>query len=260
MPIRTIDNPRLYRQIAAQLSELIASGELGEGSRLPSERDLAEQLGVSRPSVREALIALEVQGKVEVRVGSGIFVARARPVAVPDPLAEGQGPFDLLRARWLIEGEIAAEAASNASADDLAIVRDAVRAMEQHQGRHRAADAADRAFHIGIARAAHNSTLVSVVTDLWDQGRGAIWKRMEKHFQTPALRWAVLRDHQAVLAALEAKDSFSARKAMRDHLEHVDRELNRGWDQLKRRDDALPAAAQPATRRRSSGERASRRR
>jgi len=133
MPIRTIDNPRLYRQIAAQLSELIASGELVEGSRLPSERDLAEQLGVSRPSVREALIALEVQGKVEVRVGAGIFVARARPVAVPDPHSEGQGPFDLLRARWLIEGEIAAEAARNASATDLAIVQEAVRAMEQHR-------------------------------------------------------------------------------------------------------------------------------
>ncbi len=92
MPIRTIENPRLYRQIAAQLSSLIASGELGEGSRLPSERDLALQLGVSRPSVREALIALEVQGKVEVRVGAGIFVARARPLAVPNPLTEGQGP------------------------------------------------------------------------------------------------------------------------------------------------------------------------
>jgi DNA-binding FadR family transcriptional regulator len=210
--------------------------------------------------VREALIALEVQGKVEVRVGAGIFVAHARPIAVPDPHAEGQGPFELLRARWLIEGEIAAEAARNASADDLALVRDAVHAMGRHRGRHREADAADRAFHIGIARAAHNSTLVSVVTDLWDQGRGAIWKRMEDHFQTPALRWAVLRDHQAVLAALEAKNSFSARKAMREHLEHVDHELNRGWDKLKQRDDASPAPAEPATRRRSSGERGGRRR
>jgi DNA-binding FadR family transcriptional regulator len=259
MPIRTIDNPRLYRQIAAQLSELIASGELAEGSRLPSERDLAEQLGVSRPSVREALIALEVEGKVEVRVGAGIFVARARPVAVRDPLAEGQGPFDLLRARWLIEGECAAEAARNASADDLAIVRDAVHALGRHQGRQREADAADRAFHVGIARAAHNSTLASVVTDLWDQGRGAIWKRMEDHFQTPALRSAVLRDHQAVLTALEARDSRSARKAMREHLEHVDREFNRGWDKLKERDDASPPAP-PATARRSSGERGGRRR
>ena len=78
MPIQAIESQRLYRQIAAQLSALIAAGEFPEGTRLPSERDLAEQLGVSRPSVREALIALEVQGKVEVRVGAGVFVSRAR--------------------------------------------------------------------------------------------------------------------------------------------------------------------------------------
>lgn len=241
MPIQTIENPRLYRQIAAQLSNLIATGEFPEGSRLPSERDLAEQLGVSRPSVREALIALEVQGKVVVRVGAGVFVAPARPVAVPDPLTEGQGPFNLLRARWLIEGESAAEAARNASTEDLEVVEAAVRDMGLRQKQSRDADAADRAFHIGIANAAHNSTLVSVVTDLWDQGRGQIWKRMEDHFQTPALRAAVLRDHQTVLAALQSKDSRAARKAMHEHLERVDREFNRGWDLLKRRE---PTAAQ----------------
>jgi GntR family transcriptional repressor for pyruvate dehydrogenase complex len=240
MPIQTIENPRLYRQIAAQLSSLIASGEFPEGSRLPSERDLAEQLGVSRPSVREALIALEVQGKVVVKVGAGVFVAPARPVAVPDPLTEGQGPFDLLRARWLIEGESAAEAARKATAEDLEVVRAAVRDMELQQKRNREADAADRAFHIGIAKATHNSTIVAVVTDLWDQGRGLIWKRMEDHFQTRALRTAVLVDHQAVLTALESRDSRATRKAMHAHLEHVDEEFNRGWDQLKRSEPTSP--------------------
>jgi DNA-binding FadR family transcriptional regulator len=246
MPIRTIENPRLYRQIAAQLSSLIASGELGEGSRLPSERDLALQLGVSRPSVREALIALEVQGKVEVRVGAGIFVARARPLAVPNPLTEGQGPFDLLRARWLIEGESAAEAARNAAPEDLVQIQEAVVEMRARQRRSRNADAADRAFHVGIAKAAHNSTLVSVVTALWDQGRGEIWKRMEDHFQTPALRVAVLHDHEAIFGALQARDSRAARKAMREHLEHVDEEFTRGWDLLKRRGTPLPSASENA--------------
>ena len=88
MPIRAVETNRLYRQIAEQLSRLIASGEFSEGSRLPSERDLAVQLGVSRPSVREALIALEVAGKVDVRVGAGIFVSTRRPVAVADPTSE----------------------------------------------------------------------------------------------------------------------------------------------------------------------------
>lgn len=243
MPIQPIENQRLYRQVAAQLSSLMSSGEFPEGSRLPSERDLAEQLGVSRPSVREGLIALEVQGKVEVRVGAGIFVARARPVIVADPLTEGQGPFELLRARWLIEGEICAEAARHASLDELEVVRSAVAEMESRHRQKRDAEAADRNFHIGIAKATHNSALVSVVRDLWDLGRGAIWKRMEHHFETPELRAAVFRDHRAILSALQAKDARAARAAMRQHLERVDREFNRGWDLLKEQESQTPAAA-----------------
>ncbi len=82
-------------------------------------------------------------------------------------------------------------------------------------------------FTSGSPKAAHNSTLVSVVTALWDQGRGEIWKRMEDHFQTPALRVAVLHDHEAIFGALQARDSRAARKAMREHLEHVDEEFTR---------------------------------
>src|ERR1051325_8124988 len=78
MPLQTVENRRLYRQIADQIAALIEQGEYGPGERLPPERDLAKQLGVSRPSVREALIALEVEGYVEVRVGSGVYVAGGR--------------------------------------------------------------------------------------------------------------------------------------------------------------------------------------
>lgn len=238
MPIQVIENQRLYRQIADQLSALIESGEFAEGSRLPSERDLALQLGVSRPSVREALIALEVEGKVEVRVGAGIFVASRRLAAVPDPAGEGQGPFELLRARWLIEGEIAMEAAHHAKADDLSVIRQAVAEMDRRQRQNVDADPADRDFHLGIARATHNSSLVSVVHYLWDQGRGEIWRRMEHHFQTPQMRVAALRDHRAILATLEAHDGRGARAAMRRHLDRVDREFSRGWELLKERESA----------------------
>ena len=79
MPLQTIEPRRLYRQIADQLRVLIDGGEFPAGARLPPERDLAVQLGVSRPSVREALIALEVEGRVEVRMGSGIYVRAADP-------------------------------------------------------------------------------------------------------------------------------------------------------------------------------------
>jgi DNA-binding FadR family transcriptional regulator len=244
MPIHAVESQRLYRQIAGQLSALIASGEFPPGARLPSERELAVQLGVSRPSVREALIALEVEGKVDVRVGAGIFVATPRPVAVSTPVAEGQGPFELLRARWLIEGEIAQEAARNATPEELDAVRAAVRDMQKRQRSGHAADQADRNFHLAIAVATHNSALVSVVRDLWDQGRGAIWKRMEHHFQTPELLAAVVRDHVAILEALEERDGRRARAAMRRHLENVDREFNRGWEQLKSRE---PTPTAPGT-------------
>src|SRR5260221_542041 len=167
MPIQAVDDRRLYRQIADQLTRLITSGEFRRGERLPSERDLAVQLGVSRPSVREALIALEIQGLVEVRVGAGIFVARSeRPATVP--INEGQGPFELLRARWLIEGEIAALAAREATKADLALVRTAVETMQQLANKNQETVAADRDFHLRVAAAAHNGELLSVVLYLCD--------------------------------------------------------------------------------------------
>jgi GntR family uxuAB operon transcriptional repressor len=251
MPIQAIESQRLYRQIAEQLSSLIVSGEFPEGSRLPSERDLAVQLGVSRPSVREALIALEVEGKVDVRVGAGIFVAPRRPLAAPDPTTEGLGPFELLRARWLIEGEIAIEAARSAQPGDWEPVRQAVAEMDRGHRQRRHTDAADRDFHLGIAKATHNSVLVSVVHSLWDQGRGAIWKRMEHHFETPELRTATLRDHRAVLNALEAGDGRGARTAMRLHLERVDHEFTRGWEQLKEQGQAVDPRAEARVVRRA---------
>jgi len=228
VPIKPVENQRLYRQIAVQLSELITSGEFPAGGRLPSERDLAVQLGVSRPSVREALIALEIEGKVEVRVGAGIYVAHGRPVVLPDLTREGQGPFELLRARWLIEGETAAEAARHGTSGELARVHDAIVDMQKRLQQGRDLDPADRAFHLAIAKATHNSLLFSVIRELWDQGRGLIWKRMEHHFQTLELRTAVLRGHRAILEALKARDAHKARSAMRHHLDGVIRVFAKG--------------------------------
>jgi DNA-binding FadR family transcriptional regulator len=233
MPIQAIDNDRLYRRIARQLSDLIASGEFNPGQRLPAERELAEQLGVSRPSVREALIALEIEGKVEVRVGTGVFVARPRPLPVA-ALNPGEGPFELLRARRVVEGETAALAAKEGTAVEIAEIRGAVEELRRSQTDGQKTDSADRRFHVAIARATHNGPLAAVVEILWDQGRGAMWKQMEKHFSTPALRAATIRDHRAVLEAIEARQPQKARKAMHAHLARVDREFTRGWSLLKR--------------------------
>lgn len=231
MPIQAIDSDRLYRKIARQLTELMDKGEFAPGQRLPAERDLAQQLGVSRPSVREALIALEIEGRVEVRVGAGVFVTRPHPLPAA-ALEEGEGPFELIRARWVVEGETAALAAREATAEDVAEIRAAVEELRRSEGGERS-EAADRRLHVGIGRATHNGPLAAVVQLLWDQGRGAMYRQMELHFATPALRAATLRDHQAVLSAIEGKDPERARKAMHAHLSRVDREFTRGWEPKK---------------------------
>src|SRR5947209_10437629 len=117
MPIHSIEPRRLYRQIADQIRALIRSREFAAGARLPPERDLARQLGVSRPSVREALIALEVEGWVEVRTGAGVFVLERakKPIVTRKSVpATEWGPLEVIRARRVIEGEIAALAAAHA--------------------------------------------------------------------------------------------------------------------------------------------------
>src|SRR5438105_1653929 len=134
MPLQAVDNRRLYRQIADQIAKLIAKGEYAAGERLPPERDLAKQLGVSRPSVREALIALEVEGYVEVRVGSGVYVNGPRPAAAA-PLPADSGPFELIRARWLIEGECAALAAKEATRAQVKAIEEALDEMEDSRER-----------------------------------------------------------------------------------------------------------------------------
>src|SRR5262249_37466969 len=145
---------------------------------------------------------LEIEGKVEVRVGAGIFVAAQKAPQHLQTVEEGQGPFELLRARWLVEGEVAAVAARERTDADLAIIRGAVEEMQRLVKQNLSADLADRDFHLGIVGATHNSALVSVVHYLWDRGRGAMWKRMEHHFQTAVLRAATLRDHRAVYDAI----------------------------------------------------------
>lgn len=244
MPIQAVDSDRLYRKIARQLSDLIAAGEFAPGQCLPAERSLAQQLGVSRPSVREALIALEIAGKVEIRVGSGVFVTEPRPQAVLTASEEGEGPFELLQARRVVEGETAAGAAQAATSAELEAIEAAAQqhaeaggSLESHEG--------DRAFHLAIAKANHNGPLVAVVQMLWDQGRGAIWKQMEKHFETPSLRSATLRDHRAVYDAIAAHDPRAARTAMRRHLSRVEREFASGLESKGRKKGSPRAPPSP---------------
>ena len=243
MPLQAVEPRRLYRQIADQIAQLIASGEFLPGARLPAERELATSLGVSRASVREAIISLEMGGLVEVRVGTGIFVtaALAHRAAARDA---GPGPFELLQARKLIEGEIAAAAATEATASDLDLLRQCVLRMEAHVDDFAARETSDREFHLGIAKATGNGSLELVVEGLWDQ-RAELWGRMQRHFHTPELARKTIRDHAVILDALVARDPKGARAAMHRHLARVVREFQRGLDDGEHATQ-LPRAPSPA--------------
>ncbi|WP_313370869.1 FadR/GntR family transcriptional regulator [Achromobacter animicus] len=215
---------RLYRMIADQIAGRIRAGDFPRGRRLPSERDLAEQLQVSRASIREALIALEIEGYVEVRVGTGVFVAdkegggtasAAGPNANAAQSADDIGPFDLLEARLLIEPECAGMAAQHVTPAQLAAIREAHEGMSltESPGRH------DREFHGAIAAACGNAALAAAVGHLWNLTQSSsVYRRMQDYF-VDAKVWAVAHaEHQRILTAIVARDPMRARHAMHAHL------------------------------------------
>ena len=235
MPFQSIEPRRLYRQIADQIRGLIRSGEFPAGSRLPPERDLAKQLGVSRPSVREALIALEVEGLVEVRIGSGIYVlaANGKHVEAPDAGDAPAGPFELLRARYVIESECAALAAKSARKPQVAAIEEAIDEMEREHAEGRHPLACDRTFHLRIAEATGNGALVLVVKTLWEERAGPLYQQLEHHYDTPGLWEAAMAEHRAVVKAIVARDAAGAKAAMQRHLNMAYKRFSKGWDTLQ---------------------------
>jgi DNA-binding FadR family transcriptional regulator len=234
MPFQSIEPRRLYRQIADQIRTLIRSGEFSAGSRLPPERDLAKQLGVSRPSVREALIALEVEGLVEVRIGSGIYVLSANGHDGVESEADAPaGPFELLRARYVIEGECAALAAKSAKKPQIQAIEAALDEMEREHADGRTPLSADRHFHLRIAEATGNGALVHVVKMLWEQRTGPLFKQLEHHYEAPGTGEAAMAEHRAVVKAIAAHDAAAAKAAMHRHLNIAYKRFSKGWDTLQ---------------------------
>jgi GntR family transcriptional regulator, transcriptional repressor for pyruvate dehydrogenase complex len=227
MPLQAIAPRRLYRQIADQLRTLIERGEFPVGSRLPPERDLAVQLGVSRPSVREALIALEVEGRVEVRMGSGIYVRQAEPGNARRILAEA--PLETIRARSLIESELAAHAARTMKKSQIAGLREAITVMEGEAASGQTATRGDRLFHVRIAEASDNSVLLRIVTELYDERHNPLFEQLGSHFET-ARTWATaIAEHRAVVDAITARSPQAAREAMVHHLANSHDRFTANW-------------------------------
>ncbi|UOD28467.1 FadR family transcriptional regulator [Massilia violaceinigra] len=218
--------PRLYRIVAGRIEELIRDEGIGAGQRLPPEREMASRLAVSRASLREALIALELRGVVDVRGGSGVYVTRVQP-----PRSEleeaGPGPFEVLAGRRLVEAEVCATAARMASDSAIEAIQSAVVEMERQHDNYSSNEQLDREFHLSIARATGNSAMAGAVDHLWKQ-RGRLWHKLKEHFQTEELRQATLLDHRRILEAIVAHDPAAAHAAMRAHLDRVTRTFSRG--------------------------------
>jgi DNA-binding FadR family transcriptional regulator len=234
MPLQTIEPRRLYRQIADQVRALIERGEFACGARLPPERDLALQLGVSRPSVREALIALEVEGRVEVRMGSGIYVRRPDAASPRDAHAlkgvhDAEGPLETIRARQLIEAELAAYAALHMKRGQVSGLREAITQMEREVAAGQMPTVSDRLFHTRIAQACDNSVLLRIVSSLFDERHNPLFAQLGSHFETASSWMEAIGEHHAVVDAIAHQSPQAAREAMAMHLANSHDRFTASW-------------------------------
>lgn len=234
MSIKPIAAPRLYQRIADEIARLIDAGTFAPGERLPAERTLARQMRVSRSSLREALSALELSGHVEIRLGSGIYVRQGRRAKARADRS-GTSPFDVLRARRLVEGETAALAARHATPAQVALMTRSFERLARDMRANRTQSAADREFHLCIARASGNSALALVVERLWAEGGQPLDVRMEELFVTRGRKRDNIAEHRAVLDAIRERDAPAARRAMRRHLANAERQrLSTGAETVRR--------------------------
>ena len=225
MSIQPIAAPRLYQRIAEEIARLIDAGTFKVGERLPAERDLARSLNVSRSSLREALGALEIQGRVVIKMGSGAYVARTSARSGSRMRGPTEiSPFDVLRTRRLLEVEAAALAARHATPLQVNAIAKAFRRLAADMRANRMRSAADREFHLCIAAASGNSALALVIERLWAEGGQPLNVRIEELFVTRGRRRDNIAEHRAVLEAIRNRDPAAARRAMRVHLANAQRQ------------------------------------
>lgn len=213
-----------------QLRTRLEDGSLGPGDRLPSERELAEQMRVSRPVVREAINMLVGQGLLEIRARRGVFVRAAATPGWGDPLTNLIGEsidrlIELLEVRRILETQtaaLAAEFASPRDIDDLAAIIDEFERVHRY---HETGESTDARFHGRIAQAAGNTVLMHLMATLHKaMTRSSL--AVASRFQASELyRETILRQHRAIFEAIRAHDPEAARARMQEHLDYVMREL-----------------------------------
>ena len=219
-----VPNQKLYQRIADSIAARIAAGIYAPGSRLPAERDLADQFEVSRPTVREAMIALEIRGMVGARKGSGIYVSTTPTEQATAAPELDVGAFELIEARTLFEGEAAALAAAAIDAAQLTNLR-ALLVEMQRAGDSDAAFEIDKRFHLTVAAATGNSLIASVIEKLWAVREQSplcahMFARARRKGVTPRVN-----EHELIVDALAAHDPQRARDSMRAHLRRVTDDL-----------------------------------
>jgi len=220
---KVIQSSRLYEQIVQQIEDSILKGELTEGSQLPAERELAEQFGVSRTAVREAIKALQEKGLVDAFPGRGTFVTSGTSNSMRRFLdriiktSEQDGWSYLVEVREIVEPEIAALAATRADMEDVAAMRQSVEKMDQAVRDSEAFIEADLDFHLALAEAAANPIVLSLIDSI-------IGLLREQRLQISHVEGGPERGqryHHAILDAIERRDAHAARAAMQAHLWQV---------------------------------------
>ena len=212
-----MSSKRLFQFVAEQIAASIDEGAYPPGTRLPGERELAEKLGVSRVTIREAEIALQAVGRLEIKTGSGVYVSEKRPSGTGElPRASA---FEVTEARLLVESESAALAAHHITDDAIEQLAGLIKQMST--GGEDAANEADELFHLTIAEASHNTALLHTVKSLWRM-REEI-PDVKATYEAVCVHDAASRteEHRAVFEALKARDSAAARAAMREHFHRL---------------------------------------
>lgn len=223
-----VQTPR-YRLVADQIAERIRAGDFPPGSKMPADKALVASLGVSRTTVREAMIALEMMGYVVTRYGAGAFVADSLP---PAPVEAGGLPgfFELVESRFAIEPEIAAIAAGTVGEADIAHLNSCLEGMCDTALPFDRVEAHDRDFHLTIARSTGNSVFVWVVEEFWHTRQGyPEWTRLNNRQSAGDIARFYRDEHAAIVAALAARDADAAREAMRVHCSNSGQPLLERW-------------------------------
>jgi GntR family transcriptional repressor for pyruvate dehydrogenase complex len=221
--LEPIRRTKVYEEVADRIRRLIAEGRLKAGDRLPPERELAERFGVSRTSVRDAIRALEMIGLLEPRQGDGTVVLDLSPDALAQPLASilvhnRTLLADLLDVRKMIEPPLAARAATFASPEEIAGLKEILKRQADKAARGELTTAEDSEFHYALARLARNPIALKVLDVLMD----LLLESRERSLQVPGRLSKSLQGHRRILDSITRKDARGAEAAMRQHLGEIE--------------------------------------